>query len=63
MSGSLDFLFLNSDLDDLLLLQLFKLLLLGNEEVFFVSSGLFRDCVQDWSDGLVIDDWHGEIGG
>jgi hypothetical protein len=62
MSGSLNFLFLNSKLDDLLLLELFKLLLLCNEEVFFVSSGLVWNCVQAWSNILVVDNGNGEVG-
>jgi hypothetical protein len=52
VSCSLNLLLLDPDLDDLLLLQLFKLLLLGDQEVLLVGAGLLGDGVQDWGNGL-----------
>lgn len=52
VSCSLNLLLLNSDLNDLLLLQLLKLLLLGDQEVLLVGAGLLGDGVQDWGNGL-----------
>ena len=63
MSGSLDFLLLDSELNDLLLFKLFQLLLLGDEEVFLVSAGLFGHRVQDGGNGLGINDGDGEVSG
>ncbi len=63
MSGSLDFLLLDSELNDLLLLELFQLLLLGDEKVFLVSTGLFGHRVQDGSNRLGINDRDGEVSG
>lgn len=62
MSGSLDFLFLDPDLDDLLLLELLELLLLRDQEVFFVGSGLLGDGVEGRGHRLVVDDVGGEGG-
>ena len=62
VSGSLDFLFLDPDLDDLLLLELLELLLLRDQEVFFVGSGLLGDGVEGRGHRLVVDDVGGEGG-
>ena len=52
VSGSFDLLFLDPELDDLLLLKLLQLLLLGDEQVLLVGAGLLGHGVQDWGDGL-----------
>ena len=60
MSGSLDLLLLDPELDNLLLLELFKLLLLRDQEMLLVSPGLLGDSVEHGGDGFVVDDVGGQ---
>ena len=63
MPGGFDFLLLLPDLNELLSLELFELLLLGDEEVVLVGSGLGGNSVEDRGHGLVVDDGLREVGG
>lgn len=62
MSCSLDFLLLLSDLNELLSLKLFQLLLCCNELMIFHSTCLSRDRVENWSHWFTVDHGLGEIG-
>ena len=63
VSGSLDLLLLDPELDDLLLLELLQLLLLSDQEVLLVGAGLLRDGVEGGGHRLVVDDVGGEGSG